>query len=124
MKKNLSTSPDKKFTHGPFSPTFHAATELIGKRWTAAILYSLFHETTRFSDLETSIPGLSSRMLSERLKELESAGLVQRNVIPETPVRVEYTLTTKGDALRPIFIAISHWATDWNFNSSIAAESL
>ncbi len=117
MDKKLPIEPDKKFTHGPFSPMFHTATELIGKRWTAAILYSLFHETTRFSDLETSIPGLSSRMLSERLKELETAGLIQRNVIPETPVRVEYSLTAKGDALRPIFIAISHWASTWGIGS-------
>ncbi len=116
MKEIQPTEQNKNFTHGPFSPLFHAATELIGKRWTAAILYSLFHQTTRFCDLETSIPGLSSRMLSERLKELEAAQLVVRKVIPETPVRIEYSLTPKGDALRPIFIAISHWATQWDTN--------
>ena len=106
--------PQHAFENGPFSPHFHAATELIGKRWTGAILYSLFHGLTRFSDLETAIPGLSGRMLSERLKELETEGVVQREVIPETPVRIEYTLTKKGLALRPILIAINGWAFEWN----------
>jgi DNA-binding HxlR family transcriptional regulator len=104
---------NEAFEHGPFSPAFHAATELIGKRWTGAILYSLFRNLKRFSDLENVIPGLSGRMLSERLKELEAEGIVRRDVIPETPVRVEYTLTKKGESLRPILIAINDWANNW-----------
>jgi DNA-binding HxlR family transcriptional regulator len=99
--------------HGPFSPRFHAASELIGRRWNGAILYSLFHGLNRFSDLEQAIPGMSAKMLSERLKTLESEGVISRTVIPETPVRVEYTLTEKGEALRPIFIAVNHWANQW-----------
>ena len=105
--------PDNAFARGPFSPLFHHAAELVGKRWTAAILYSLFHGLNRFTDLVNAIPGMSARMLSERLKELETEGIIRRNVIPETPVRVEYALTEKGDALRPIFIAINHWANQW-----------
>jgi DNA-binding HxlR family transcriptional regulator len=111
--------PSHALERGPFSPGFHAATELIGKRWTGAILYSLFHGLKRFSDLEDAVPGLSARMLSERLKELETEGLVNRQVLPETPVRIEYTLTAKGDALRPIFMAINHWADTWNVGANL-----
>ena len=99
---------------GPFSPSFHGATELIGKRWNGAIIYSLFHGLTRFSELKGAIPGLSARMLSERLKELEANGLVKRMVMPETPVRVEYHLSEKGLALRDVLIAIDRWAQQWH----------
>jgi DNA-binding HxlR family transcriptional regulator len=115
-KTKLATTKllsDEAFEQGPFSPAFHAATELIGKRWTGAILYSLFRNLKRFSDLEKVIPGLSGRMLSERLKELEAEGIIRRKVIPDTPVRVEYTLTKKGNDLRPILIAINEWANVW-----------
>ena len=98
---------------GPFSQRFHDASELIGRRWNGAILYSLFHGLNRFSDLESAIPGMSARMLSERLKALEAEGVIARTVIPDTPVRIEYALTDKGEALRPIFIAINHWANGW-----------
>jgi DNA-binding HxlR family transcriptional regulator len=109
-----STQLKAALERGPFSPSFHAASELIGRRWNGAILYSLFHGLNRFSDLENAIPGMSARMLSERLKELEAAGILKRTVIPETPVRVEYSLTEKGEALRPIFIAVNHWANQWH----------
>lgn len=96
-----------------FCPAFHAATELIGKRWNGAIIYCLFNGLRRFSELKEAIPGLSSRMLSERLKELEGADMVVRNVIPSTPVMIEYELTSKGTALREVFGAISRWANEW-----------
>src|SRR5712692_11475057 len=70
-----------------FCPRFHHAVELIGRRWTGAVIRALLSGLTRFSDLAAAIPGLSDRMLSERLKELEAEGLVVRTVIPETPVR-------------------------------------
>jgi DNA-binding HxlR family transcriptional regulator len=114
--KNTSSIaiPQNTLERGPFSASFHAATELIGKRWTGAILYSLFHGLRRFTDLENAIPGLSGRMLTERLKELEFEGLIHREVFPETPVRIEYSLTEKGNALRPALIAINRWADTWN----------
>ncbi|HSH03647.1 MAG TPA: helix-turn-helix domain-containing protein [Anaerolineae bacterium] len=99
---------------GPFSPSFHAATELIGKRWNGAIIYCLFHELTRFSDIKDAIPGLSARMLSERLKELETNGVIERIVIPETPVRIEYSLTAKGQALREVMLTLHKWAKVWH----------
>jgi DNA-binding HxlR family transcriptional regulator len=71
-----------------FCPYYHRAVELIGRRWTGAILRAMLFGVSRFSDLAATIPGISDRMLSERLKELEAEGLVLRSVIPETPVRV------------------------------------
>ena len=96
-----------------FCPRFHHAVELIGRRWTGAILRALLSGVSRFSDLTASIPGLSDRMLSERLKELESERLVTRTVIPETPVRVVYHLTEKGRALSAGIESVSAWAEHW-----------
>ena len=98
---------------GAFCPLFHHAIELIGRRWTGAILRALSCGTDRFSTLTETIPGLSDRMLSERLKELEAEGIVARMVIPETPVRIIYHLTAKGEALGGVMDAIGQWAQDW-----------
>jgi len=96
-----------------FCPYYHRAVELIGRRWTGAILRAMLVGVSRFSDLTGAIPGLSDRMLSERLKELEAEGLVVRLVIPETPVRIEYHLTEKGRALWSVIEAVSGWAEEW-----------
>ena len=106
--------PFPSYEPGPFSPLFHEATEMIGKRWNGAIIYCLFHGLKRFSELENAIPGLSSRMLSERLKELEDHNLIRREVIPERPVRIEYTLTDKGIDLGDVIKAIYRWARKWH----------
>jgi DNA-binding HxlR family transcriptional regulator len=92
---------------------FHRASELIGRRWTGAILFVLLRERYRFAELREGIPGITDRMLSERLQELEAEGIVERLVIPETPVRVEYSLTPKGRALAKPVDAIGRWAHDW-----------
>jgi DNA-binding HxlR family transcriptional regulator len=97
----------------PFCPLYQRAIELIGRRWTGAILRALLAGATRFGDLAGAIPGVSDRLLSERLKELEEEGLVSRTVIPTTPVRVEYHLTAKGRALADVMAAISAWADAW-----------
>jgi DNA-binding HxlR family transcriptional regulator len=96
-----------------FCPNFHKAIELIGSRWTGAIIRALLADVSRFSELSGVIPGLSDRMLSERLKDLECEGIVIREVTPSTPVRVEYRLTAKGRALASVFESVSAWATDW-----------
>ena len=96
-----------------FCPYYHHAVELIGRRWSGAILRAMLVGVSRFSDLTQTIPGLSDRMLSERLKELETEGLAVRLVIPETPVRVEYHLTEKGRALEFAIEAVSGWAEEW-----------
>ena len=89
---------------------FHRASELIGRRWTGAIIFLLLKQTCRFATLRDAIPDITDRMLSERLQELEEEGLVERTVIPETPVRVEYSLTRKGKALAEPIGAIANWA--------------
>ena len=98
---------------GPFCPRYHRAVELIGSRWTGAVLRALLSGIQRFTDLTETIPGLSDRMLSQRLKELEAEGIVVRTVIPQTPVRVEYSLTEKGRALGGVIEAVSGWADQW-----------
>jgi DNA-binding HxlR family transcriptional regulator len=98
---------------GPFCPRYHQAVELIGRRWTGVILRAMLSGVERFSDLTETIPGLSDRMLSERLKELEAEGIIVRTVIPATPVRIEYHLTEKGRALGSVIEAVSTWAETW-----------
>ena len=94
-------------------PRYHRAVELIGRRWTGAIVFVLLGGRCRFSDLRSAIPEITDRMLSERLKELEQEGVVARRVIPETPVRVEYALTEKGEALARPVEALMEWAREW-----------
>jgi len=96
-----------------FCPEFHSAVELIGRRWTGAILRAMMSGVNRFSDLSAIIPGLSDKMLSERLKELESQGIITRKVIPETPVRIEYELTRKGRDLESVVHALADWTSRW-----------
>ncbi len=92
---------------------FHRASELIGRRWTGAILFVLMDSRCRFATLRNAIPEITDRMLSERLQELEREEIVARTVIPETPVRVEYSLTKKGRELTRAIDAITEWADKW-----------
>lgn len=92
---------------------FHTASELIGRRWTGAIIFVLLKARCRFATLREAIPEITDRMLSERLQELEAEGIVARTVIPESPVRVEYELTRKGRALSTTIEAIADWAHKW-----------
>jgi DNA-binding HxlR family transcriptional regulator len=92
---------------------FQTAMELIGGRWTGAILNALFGGTHRFAELRATIPGMSDTMLVQRLRELGAAGLVERRVIPSTPVRVEYYLTDKGRELEPVIDALVTWSHKW-----------
>lgn len=89
---------------------FHYASELIGRRWNGAIIFMLLRQTCRFAALRDNIPGITDRMLSERLQELEDEGVVERAVVPDTPVRVEYSLTKKGRALAEAIGSIADWA--------------
>ncbi|WJH37146.1 helix-turn-helix transcriptional regulator [Paenibacillus sp. CC-CFT747] len=94
-------------------PKFEAAFELLGKRWTGLIIRVLLDGPKRFKDISELIPGMSDRMLSERFKELETAGLITRRVYPETPVRIEYELTDKGKALKASMDELQKWAEAW-----------
>jgi DNA-binding HxlR family transcriptional regulator len=94
-------------------PLFHAAIELIGKRWTGAIISALTEGPLRFGELARTVPGLSDRLLSQRLRELEDEGLVEREVEAGTPVRVTYSLSEKGAELRPAIGELKQWARRW-----------
>jgi len=90
---------------------YHAAVELIGRRWNGAILRALLDGPARYAQLREAIPQISDRMLSERLRELETEGLLTRHVAADAPVRVEYQLTGKGRDLEKAIMAIADWAT-------------
>jgi len=107
MKKGTHQSP-------ALCNAFHSAIELIGRRWTGAIIFLLLKSRCRYAVLRDAIPDITDRMLTERLQELEQEGIVQRTVLPESPVRVEYSLTPKGRALASAVDAISDWAHKWN----------
>ena len=92
---------------------YHRAVELVGKRWTGAILLVLLDGPLRFSEIRHLVPDLSDRLLSERLKELEAEDIVERKVLDGAPVRVEYALTSKGKALEPAVRALKSWANAW-----------
>jgi len=96
------------------SPDFHHAVELIGKRWAGAIIWALAERPHYYAELCQSVPGLSDRLLSCRLRELEAEGLVKRKVHPGSRARVSYALTEKGRALEPAIQELSSWARRWN----------
>jgi DNA-binding HxlR family transcriptional regulator len=101
-------------------PHFHEAIELIGKRWTGAIVKVLLDGPARFTVIAQCVPELSDRLLSERMKELEARGLVQRTVHPGPPVRVEYALTDMGSEIGPALDDIQAWARRWLASQSSA----
>ena len=92
---------------------FHIALELIGARWSGAVIHMIFKGAHRYADLKSAIPGINDTMLARRLRELESAGLVERRVLATSPVRVEYHLTEMGEELRPALDELVTWAHKW-----------
>jgi DNA-binding HxlR family transcriptional regulator len=97
----------------PVCSRFHQAVELIGGRWTGAIIQTLLQGKTRYALIKAAIPDITDRMLSERLRSLESEELLTRKVVPESPVRVEYELTEKGRSLENSLTEIGTWAERW-----------
>jgi DNA-binding HxlR family transcriptional regulator len=94
-------------------PLYHEAVELVGRRWTGAILRVLMDGPLRFSEIAQAVPELSDRLLSERMKELEARGMVKRRVISGPPLRVEYELSQMGRELEPAFSELQRWANRW-----------
>jgi DNA-binding HxlR family transcriptional regulator len=94
-------------------PNFHAAIELIGRRWNGVILQRLLSGPLRFSEIPRGIPRLTDAMLSQRLRELEDAGVVERSVAGERPVQVTYALTPVGTRLAPVLLAVAEWSNEW-----------
>jgi DNA-binding HxlR family transcriptional regulator len=99
--------------HGCCCPLYHEAVELVGRRWTGAILRVLMDGPMRFSEVVQAVPELSDRLLSARMKELEARGIVERTVHPGPPLRVEYSLSEMGRELGPALTQIQEWAQRW-----------
>jgi len=93
-------------------PRFEKAMRLLSQRWTGMIIYQLLSGPQRFCNIEATV-GISGKVLSERLKDLESEGIIKREIYPETPVRIEYSLTDKGLAFEPIMRDIEKWSQSW-----------
>lgn len=97
----------------PFCSAYSKAIEIIGRRWSGSIIRSMLAGASRFSEILGAVPGLSDRLLSERLKQLEQEGIVERIVVPSTPVRIEYHLTDKGLGLGAVVRSVNDWAETW-----------
>lgn len=100
-------------TGSSICPKFHKAIELVGSRWTGAVLQVLMTGPSRFSTIRSAVGTISDRMLSERLRALEREAIVSRTVLPDPPVRVEYALTEKGHELHTTLTAVARWADRW-----------
>jgi DNA-binding HxlR family transcriptional regulator len=98
----------------PMCQHFQRAAELLGKRWNVLIVRSLQSGAVRFSDMKAGIPHISDALLSERLKELETEGIVTRDVTPSTPVLIEYHLTERGRDLGTVMDELGKWAERWS----------
>lgn len=127
----MSTKPAETITSSQHQmcPRYEHAVQLLGKRWTGLLLDTLMSGPKRFCELTSAVEGLSDRVLSDRLRELEVEGIIERVVYPHIPVRVEYRLTEKGRALKPVTEAIHKWAQDWislpdDLTKSSIADSL
>ncbi|MCC3379753.1 winged helix-turn-helix transcriptional regulator [Paenibacillus farraposensis] len=107
--KNLEGQPQVT----KMCPRFETAFSCLGKRWNGLIIQSMMSGPKRFKDISNLIPTMSDKMLSERMKDLENEGILTRHVYPETPVRIEYELTSKGRALQPVMEQIQFWAEEW-----------
>lgn len=93
-------------------PKFEKAISLLSQRWTALIIYQLLSGPKRFNEIQSTI-GVSGKVLSDRLKDLEQEGIVFRDVIPDTPVIIKYSLSEKGKAMEPILNSIEYWSQQW-----------
>jgi len=100
-------------TDGPFGCSVEAALSVIGGRWKAVILFKLMEKNVlRFGELQKEIPEVRQRMLTNQLRELESSGIVNREIYPVVPPKVEYSLTEYGKTLRPILLAMRDWGAE------------
>ena len=115
-RKVLVATLERPFGEGPVEccPRLHETVELVGKRWSGAIIYVLLQGgRMRFSEIGHAVPELSDRLLSERLKELEARGIVERRVQEGSPVRVEYELTERGRDLQDALLRLKAWGDRW-----------
>lgn len=123
MKPTLETTMTQTSNASHICPKYEHAIQLLGKRWTGLLLYALMEGPQRFCELTSTVEGLSDRVLSDRLRELEVEGIIERVVYPHIPVRVEYKLTEKGRALEPVVQSIQQWAEKWIIPPVLAPAS-
>ena len=102
----------KNMTQPKLCPKFEKAVSLLSQKWTALVIYQLLFGTHRFNEIQSAI-GISGKVLSDRLKDLENQEIIKREVIPETPVVIEYSLTEKGQSMEPIIRDIEDWSQHW-----------
>lgn len=113
LRQNPIEPPAHDGEPGAFCPRFQYAIELLGRRWVGAIVRVLTRGPARFNEVLSAVPGLSDRLLTERLRELEREGIVLRTVATCRPVRVTYELTACGRSLNDIVTQIGSWAEAW-----------
>lgn len=111
--QGITFKGDLEMASSCLCPKFEKAFQLLGKRWTGVIIHVLSEGHTRFNEIGEQIPNISQKMLADRLKDLEQQGIVERVVFPETPVRIEYHLTEKGEELYPVMAELQKWAEKW-----------
>lgn len=87
--------------------------QIIGNKWKLLIMRNLLSRPWRFNELRRSLDGVSQKVLTECLRQLESDGIVSRTVYPEVPPRVEYSLTELGESMRPILSAMESWGKSY-----------
>jgi DNA-binding HxlR family transcriptional regulator len=121
-RSHTAQSGDETRVAGGCCPLYHEAVELVGRRWTGAILRVLMDGPMRFSEVAQAVPELSDRLLSERMKELEARGIVSRRVISGPPLRVEYELSKMGHELEPALSELERWANRWLGRRRVSAS--
>jgi DNA-binding HxlR family transcriptional regulator len=94
--------------------SFQQAAQLVGQRWVPQIVWVLLDGRRRYSAVRDAIPEISDTLLSERLRELEEAGIVTRTVTPSTPVLIEYSLSERGRELASVIDGLATWADRWS----------
>lgn len=105
--------PKRKAAEVVSCPTVQQHLELVGSSWTGAVLMAMLADARRYSESKERVPGLSDRMLSDRLRDLEAPSILQRTVVRVVPVSIQYALTETGRALRPVFHTMSDWCRKW-----------
>jgi DNA-binding HxlR family transcriptional regulator len=98
---------------GPICKHFQRAAELVGQRWVPQIIYVLHGRALRYTEVKDSIPSISDALLSDRLRDLEEAKIVERHVEASTPVRITYSLSTRGEELATVLGELQVWAERW-----------
>jgi len=109
----MKRAPGRRPKLAGFCPKFHDAVELVGKRWTGAVLRLLLGGPHHFNEIASGVPGISARLLAQRLRELDERGIVDRHVDAGPPLRVSYRLTEAGEELEASIRALAHWAERW-----------